>query len=136
MYGDSVPADTVGGDLFEYINFQDRYDIDARIRRALNSSKELLKPNAPASPNCNSVDDYMQWLKSRPEYHPELETAYRDVRKPREPSRGREPRWPTRHSRRSVGRCAGPRRHFGEDRVHGARHVSTPSCCPSWIATE
>src|SRR5579864_6049090 len=26
MYGNSIPAGTVGGDLFEYINFQQRYD--------------------------------------------------------------------------------------------------------------
>lgn len=32
MYGNSIPAGTVGGDLFEYINFQERYDIDARIQ--------------------------------------------------------------------------------------------------------
>ena len=31
MYGNSIPAGTVGGDLFEYINFQQRYDIDARM---------------------------------------------------------------------------------------------------------
>ena len=41
MYGNSVPAGTVGGDLFEYINFQQRYDIDARIRRAQNLSKDF-----------------------------------------------------------------------------------------------
>ena len=35
MHGDSIPAGKVGGDLFEYINFQHRYDIDARIRSAL-----------------------------------------------------------------------------------------------------
>jgi len=44
MYGNSVPAGTVGGDLFEYINFQQRYDIDARIQRALKRSKEYLEP--------------------------------------------------------------------------------------------
>jgi hypothetical protein len=38
MYGDSIPAGTVGGDLFECINFQQRYDIDARIQRALKLS--------------------------------------------------------------------------------------------------
>src|ERR1700739_2998156 len=42
MYGNSIPAGTVGGDLFEYINFQQRYDIDARIERALQLSKEFL----------------------------------------------------------------------------------------------
>ena len=44
MYGNSIPAGTVGGDLFEYINFQQRYDIDARIRRAQKLSKEFLEP--------------------------------------------------------------------------------------------
>jgi len=33
MYGNSIPAGPVGGDLFEYINFQQRYNIDARIAR-------------------------------------------------------------------------------------------------------
>ena len=42
MYGNSIPAGTVGGDLFEYINFQQRYDIAARIQRALRHSSELL----------------------------------------------------------------------------------------------
>ena len=44
MYGNSIPAGTAGGDLFEYINFQQRHDIDARIRRALRLSKEYLRP--------------------------------------------------------------------------------------------
>src|SRR5713226_2464979 len=44
MYGGSIPAGSVGGDLFEYINFQQRYDIDARIARALRLSKEYLEP--------------------------------------------------------------------------------------------
>src|SRR5215212_6200466 len=66
MYGDSIPAETVGGDLFEYINFQQRYDIDARLRKALELSKELRKANRPESPDCNSLDDHMEWLKSRP----------------------------------------------------------------------
>ena len=30
MYGTSLPAGTVGGDLYEYINFQQRYDFHAR----------------------------------------------------------------------------------------------------------
>ncbi len=38
MYGNSIPGGPVGGDLFEYINFQQRYDIDSRIARALNLS--------------------------------------------------------------------------------------------------
>ena len=39
MYGNSIPAANADGDLFEYINFQQRYNIDARIQRA----KDLLK---------------------------------------------------------------------------------------------
>jgi hypothetical protein len=27
MFGNSIPAETAGGDLFEYIDFQQRYDI-------------------------------------------------------------------------------------------------------------
>jgi serine phosphatase RsbU (regulator of sigma subunit) len=80
MYGDSIPAETVGGDLFEYINFQRRYDIDVRIRNALKLSKEFLRPNPPDAPDCNSVDDYMEWLRSQPDYRIDLETAYREVR--------------------------------------------------------
>ena len=80
MYGNSVPAGTVGGDLFEYINFQQRYDIDARIQRALKRSKEYLeKLPANAAPR-NSVDDHVKWLRSRPGYKPEMETGYREAR--------------------------------------------------------
>ena len=80
MYGNSSPAGTVGGDLFEYINFQQRYDIDARIQRALKLSKEFREPlPAGASPR-NSVDDHVEWLKSKPDYKPEMETAYRNAR--------------------------------------------------------
>jgi serine phosphatase RsbU (regulator of sigma subunit) len=80
MYGNSIPAGTVGGDLFEYINFQQRYDIDARIQRALKLSKEFLEPAPPGAPPRNSVDDHVEWLKSRPDYKPEMETEYRYAR--------------------------------------------------------
>ena len=80
MYGCSIPAATAGGDLFEYINFQQRYDIDARITNALKLSKAFLQPNRPDSQDCNSVDDYMEWLKSRPDYRKQLEVVYREVR--------------------------------------------------------
>jgi serine phosphatase RsbU (regulator of sigma subunit) len=80
MYGNSIPAGTVGGDLFEYINFQQRYDIDARIERALKRSKEYLeKLPVNAAPH-NSVDDQVKWLKSRPGFKPEMEAAYREAR--------------------------------------------------------
>jgi len=80
MYGNSIPAGTVGGDLFEYINFQQRYDIDARIQRALRLSNEYLDPLPAGAAPRNSVDDHVNWLKSRPGYNPEMETAYRQAR--------------------------------------------------------
>lgn len=80
MYGNSIPAGTVGGDLFEYINFQQRYDIDARIQRALKLSKYYLQPLPPGAGPRNSVDDHVNWLKSRPGYKPEMESGYREAR--------------------------------------------------------
>src|SRR6478609_3384054 len=80
MYGDSIPAETVGGDLFEYINFQQRYDIDARIQRALKRSKEYLEPLPAGAPPRNSVDDHVEWLKSRLSYKAEIEAEYRGAR--------------------------------------------------------
>jgi serine phosphatase RsbU (regulator of sigma subunit) len=80
MFGNSIPAGTVGGDLFEYINFQQRYDIDARIQRALRLSKEFLEPLAPGIAIRNSVDDHVQWLKATPGYRAEMEAEYRFAR--------------------------------------------------------
>ena len=80
MYGSSIPAGTVGGDLFEYINFQQRYDIEARIQRALQRSKEYLQPLPVGAAPRNSVDDHVQWLSLRADYKPEMEAAYRNAR--------------------------------------------------------
>ena len=80
MYGKSIPAETAGGDLFEYINFQQRYDIDARVRRALQLSSQYLKPHHLGAPDHTVVDDQVEWLKSRPDFRPGMETAYRQVR--------------------------------------------------------
>jgi serine phosphatase RsbU (regulator of sigma subunit) len=80
MYGDSVPVEKVGGDLFEYINFEQRYDINARIQQALKLSKEFLDPLPPGSAPRNSVDDHVQWLRSRPDYRPQMEVEYRSAR--------------------------------------------------------
>jgi serine phosphatase RsbU (regulator of sigma subunit) len=80
MYGNSIPAGTVGGDLFEYINFQQRYDLDARIQRALKRSKEFLEPLPAGAMPRNSVDDQVKWLSSRPDYKPEMEGQYRAAR--------------------------------------------------------
>jgi serine phosphatase RsbU (regulator of sigma subunit) len=80
MYGNSIPAGTVGGDLFEYINFQQRYDIDARVQRALRLSKEFLEPLPPNEPPRNSVDDHVAWLRTIQGYRPEMEAEYRRAR--------------------------------------------------------
>jgi serine phosphatase RsbU (regulator of sigma subunit) len=80
MYGNSIPAGTVGGDLFEYINFQQRYDIGARIQRALKLSQEFLHSHGLSGPGYNSVDELIEWLTRQPDYAPELETGYRRAR--------------------------------------------------------
>lgn len=80
MAGSSIPAGIVGGDLFEYINFQQRYDIDARIQRAQRLSKEFLESLPPGVPVRNSVDDHVQWLQESPNYVPEMEAEYRFAR--------------------------------------------------------
>src|SRR5207244_7048528 len=80
MYGSARPAEAVGGDLFEYIDFQQRYDIDARIQRARRVASEFLEPLPPGAPARNSVDDHVEWLKARPDYSAETEIEYRDAR--------------------------------------------------------
>ena|SRR5579875_448967 len=77
MYGMSVPAETVGGDLFEYINFQQRYDLDERILRAERLAKEYLQPLPPGVPVRNGVDDFVEWLKGTPDFQPSMEREYR-----------------------------------------------------------
>lgn len=81
MYGNSIPAGTVGGDLFEYINFQQRYNIDARIARALRLSTEFLEPLPKGQTPRNSVDDHVQWLESKPGYDTVQETEYRQAKR-------------------------------------------------------
>jgi serine phosphatase RsbU (regulator of sigma subunit) len=80
MYGNSIPAGTVGGDLFEYINFEQRYDIDARIQQAVKRSKVFLEPLQAGEPPRNSVDDHIEWLRSRPGFKSEMEADYRAAR--------------------------------------------------------
>ena len=80
MFGNSIPVGTVGGDLFEYINFQQRYDIDARIQRAQRLSKEFLEPLPQDVQVRNSVDDHVQWLKGTSDYTPRMENEYRFAR--------------------------------------------------------
>lgn len=65
MYGNSIPAGIVGGDLFEYINFQQRYNIDARIARALRLSKEYLESLSEGEIPRNTIDEHVEWLRSK-----------------------------------------------------------------------
>src|ERR1039457_3255294 len=67
MYGNSIPAEKVGGDLFEYINFQQRYNIDARIARANKLSKKYLEPLPEGLGPQKEVDVHVQWLQCRPD---------------------------------------------------------------------
>jgi len=80
MYGNSIPATNADGDLFEYINFQQRYNIDARIERALNLSKKFLEPIEESSAPKNLVDVHLQWLKSRQGYTPSDGVNYRKAK--------------------------------------------------------
>ncbi|HVZ61169.1 MAG TPA: PP2C family protein-serine/threonine phosphatase [Terriglobales bacterium] len=77
MYGNSIPAETVGGDLFEYINFQQRYNIDARRAIAYKLSEEYLEPLPPGAKPRNDVDLHVLWLKSREGYVREDAEHYR-----------------------------------------------------------
>jgi hypothetical protein len=49
----------VGGDLFEYINFQQRYNIDARIARAIELSRQYLEPLPSGQSPRNMVDQHV-----------------------------------------------------------------------------
>jgi serine phosphatase RsbU (regulator of sigma subunit) len=77
LYGNSIPAGTVGGDLFEYINFQQRYNLDARIAGALKLSTQYGEPLPKGQAPRNSVDDHVQWLESRPGFNPTAAAEYR-----------------------------------------------------------
>ena len=77
MYGNSIPAGSVVGDLFEYINFQQRYNIDARIASALRLSREYLEPLPDGQIPRNSVDEHVQWLGSKSNPSDVREAEYR-----------------------------------------------------------
>jgi hypothetical protein len=80
MYGNSIPAANADGDLFEYINFQQRYNIDARIERANGLSRRFLEPLQAGEKPQNVVDLHSQRLRSRPEYTPTGEAQYRQAK--------------------------------------------------------
>lgn len=81
MYGNSIPAGSVGGDLFEYINFQQRYDIDARIARALRRSEDYLEPLPRGQSPRNMVDAHVEWMKSKPGFDDADEVQYRRAKR-------------------------------------------------------
>ena len=68
MHGNTIPAGTVGRDVFEYINFQQRSNIEARITQARRLSKEYLEPPAEGASARNEVDVHVQWPSSRAGY--------------------------------------------------------------------
>jgi serine phosphatase RsbU (regulator of sigma subunit) len=80
MFGNSIPAANADGDLFEYINFQQRYNIDARIERAHNLARQHLESLPEGSKPRNAIDDHLQWLRSRPDYTPEDAVQYRKAK--------------------------------------------------------
>src|SRR5664279_1454205 len=81
MHGNTIPAGPVGGDLFEYINFQQRYNIDARIARSLKLSQEYLEPLPPDQTPRNSVDAHVEWLQSKPGYTDAVAAEYRRAKR-------------------------------------------------------
>src|ERR1700739_3076655 len=80
MYGNSIPAGSVGGDLFEYINFQQRYNIDGRIARALQLSIEYLEALPDGKNSRNNLHEHVQWLKTQPGSDDVSEIEYRKVK--------------------------------------------------------
>lgn len=80
MYGNSIPAGTVGGDLFEYINFHQRYNIDGRIARALKLAKLYLDPLPAGQPARNMVDDQACWLENGLDHEPSTPLEYRKAK--------------------------------------------------------
>ncbi|HEY1802110.1 MAG TPA: PP2C family protein-serine/threonine phosphatase [Terriglobales bacterium] len=80
MHGDSIPVGPVGGDLFEYLNFQQRYNIDARIARAQRLAAEYLLPLPEGQTPRNAVDAHVEWLKSRAGYSEALAAQYRQAK--------------------------------------------------------
>jgi serine phosphatase RsbU (regulator of sigma subunit) len=77
MFGRSIPAGVVGGDLFEYVNFAQRYDLQERIERARRLARRYLNPLPPGEPVRDCVDDHVEWMKRQPDFEPRWEREYR-----------------------------------------------------------
>ena len=89
MYGNSIPVGSVGGDLFEYLNFQQRYNIDARIALADKLSKQYLEPLPKGATPRNAVDEHVQWLESiKRRYRSSRRFVSTAKRKAQEPTQG------------------------------------------------
>jgi len=80
MFGNSIPAANADGDLFEYINFQQRYNIDARIERANKLAGQHLEPLPDGLKPRNVIEEHLQWLRSRPDYTSEDAAQYRKAK--------------------------------------------------------
>jgi serine phosphatase RsbU (regulator of sigma subunit) len=65
MYGNTIPAAAVGGDLFEYINFEQRYNIEARIAQAGHLAKQCLDSLSPGAAPRNEIDTHVRRLSSQ-----------------------------------------------------------------------
>src|SRR5258706_13484255 len=68
MYGNSIPVGRVGGDLFEYINFQQRYNIDARVAPADQLSTIFMEPLPKGKSHGNSGAAHGRGSEARPGY--------------------------------------------------------------------
>jgi len=77
MYGDSIPAGTVGGDLLSTSIFSSGTTSMRGFARAIKLSKDYLQPLPKGQTPRNSVDAHVQWLKSRPGYTAALAAEYR-----------------------------------------------------------
>jgi serine phosphatase RsbU (regulator of sigma subunit) len=80
MHGDSIPAALAGGDLFEYINFEQRCNIDARIAHALSLTTEYLEPLSDHQLPRNLVDAHVEWMRSKARFTKTDEAQYRKAK--------------------------------------------------------
>jgi hypothetical protein len=92
MHGNSILAGLAGGDLFEYINFEQRSNIDARIAHGLRLTAEYLEPLADHQLSRNLVDAHVEWMRSKARFTEIDEAQYRKA-KSSEQRRIAEGRW-------------------------------------------
>ena len=136
MYGRSIPAGLVGGDLVEYINFQQRYDVDARVERALKLSTEYLEP--PSMAGSHETWSMRMWsgCDSKPGFGTEDKAQYRKAKRSEQLRIAEDLRALHQIAGSAPGRCSGSRHHFGEDCLHQYTIPSMRSCFRNSIVTE